>query len=239
MAQLPPLKSPQLPLGIRWNDAASLESFHAAANAQALAAVQRLLSGDEQCVYLHGAAGTGKSHLLQAASRAVGDRGEAVAYLPLGQGLPLSPEVLEGMEGLALVALDDLDAIAGTPDWEEAVFHAFNRLRDSGVSILVSAGDRPEAAGFQLPDLVSRLQWGLLERLRPMDDQDKLDALRHRAGLRGLELPAEVGRYLMRRHPRDSGSLFELLETLDRAALAEQRRLTVPFVREVLSDAPL
>nr|WP_290636038.1 DnaA regulatory inactivator Hda [Aquisalimonas sp.] len=237
MAQLPPLKSAQLPLGIRWNDAASMESFCPGANAQALAAVERLLAGGEQCVYLHGAAGTGRSHLLQAASRALGDRGQSVAYLPLGQGLPLSPEVLDGMERLALVALDDLDAIAGEPAWEEAVFHAFNRLRDSGVRVLISAGDRPEAAGFLLPDLVSRLQWGLMQRLRPMDDDDKLAALRHRAGLRGLDLPAEVGRYLMRRQPRDTASLFQLLETLDQAALAEQRRLTVPFVREVLAQA--
>lgn len=224
----------QLPLAIRWNDAASFDSFHAAGNRQALAAVERLLTGSEGCVYLHGASGTGKSHLLQAASRCFGADGAPVAYVPLGQNLCLSPEVLHGLETLQLVALDDLGAVACKPAWEEGVFHAFNRMRDTGTRVLLSASARPEAIGFQLPDLVSRLQWGLMERLSPMDDEQKLGALRHRARLRGLDLPLDVGRYLLRRQPRDTTSLFRLLEVLDRAALAEQRRLTIPFLRRVL-----
>ncbi|MDN3519226.1 DnaA regulatory inactivator Hda [Aquisalimonas lutea] len=225
----------QLPLGIRWEDAASLASFHPAGNARALAAVERLLAGEETCVYLHGPGGTGKSHLLQAAARAGSERGDPVAYLPLSERASLRPEILEGMERLDLLALDDLHCIAADAAWEEALFHAFNRMRDAGTALLLSAADRPDAVGLVLPDLVSRLQWGLRERLRPMDDDDKLAALRHRARLRGLELPAEAGAYLLRRQPRDMDSLFRLLDVLDRAALAEQRRLTIPFLRRVLA----
>lgn len=224
----------QLALGIRWDDTASLESFHAGENRQPLAAVQRLLAGAEQLVYLHGVAGTGKSHLLQAAARDCSRRGVAAAYLPLGQNL--QPELLEGMEQLGLVALDDLEAVAGDPTWENALFHGFNRMRDAGTAVLIAACDRPDAIGLGLADLVSRLQWGLMERLRRMDDGQRLAALRHRAGLRGLELPQEAGQYLLRRQPRDLRSLFALLEVLDRAALAEQRRLTVPFIRKVLES---
>ena len=236
MDQARPGVPAQLPLGIRWNDAASFESFHPAGNGQALAAVERLVPGDEQCVYLHGAPATGKSHLLQAASRAVGESGAPVAYLPLAQELDLTPDVLDGLENLSLVALDDVSVLAGAPAWEEALFHAFNRIRDHGARLLISGHDRPDAMGFLLPDLVSRLQWGLLERLHTMADEDKIGALRHRARLRGLDLPAEAGRYMLRRQPRDVHSLFQLLETLDRAALAEQRRLTVPFLRRWLGD---
>lgn len=224
----------QLPLGIRWDDSASLESFLAGHNRQAVAAVERLLAGDEVSVYLRGGPGTGKSHLLQAAARACSQQGVPAAYLPLGADLGGGTDVLDGMEQLGLVALDDIQAVAGDSAWEVALFHAFNRMRDAGTPLLLAAVDRPEAIGLQLPDLLSRLQWGLMERLHPMDDDQRLAALRHRAELRGLDLPPEAGQYLMRRQPRDLRSLFGLLETLDRAALAEQRRLTVPFIRKVL-----
>lgn len=224
----------QLPLGIRWDDTASLESFYAGDNRQAVAGVERLLADAETSVYLHGPPGTGKSHLLQAAARACSQQDVPAAYLPLGGDLGGGAGLLDGMEQVGLVALDDVHAVAGDPRWETALFHAFNRMRDAGTRLLVAAADRPEAIGLQLPDLLSRLQWGLMERLHPMDDDQRLAALRHRARLRGLDLPADAGQYLIRRQPRDMRSLFGLLEALDRAALAEQRRLTVPFIRKVL-----
>ncbi|MFO7858113.1 MAG: DnaA regulatory inactivator Hda [Ectothiorhodospiraceae bacterium] len=230
-----PSRPVQLPLGIRWDDTARLATFHAGSNARALASVEALLRGDEAVLYLHGPASSGKSHLLQAAARACGETGAPVAYLPLAEPAVTGPAVLEGMEGMALVAVDDLHAVAGDRDWEEALFHTFNRLRDAGTALCFAANGRPDAVGLCLPDLVSRLRGGLVERLQRMDDDDKLAALRHRAGVRGLHLPDEVGWYLLRHQPRDPARLFRLLEVLDEAALAEKRRLTVPFVRQVLA----
>jgi DnaA family protein len=148
--------------------------------------------------------------------------------------LDLTPAVLEGLEQMEIVCLDDVHAIAGNETWERALFDVFNRLRDSGSTLLVSAEKRPDQSGFGLPDLVSRLGWGVTYTLKPLDEDDVLKALGCRANARGLELPDDTAQFLLRRFPRDLPSLFALFDTLDTASLVEQRRLTIPFVKTVL-----
>ncbi|RLK51235.1 regulatory inactivation of DnaA Hda protein [Alkalispirillum mobile] len=226
----------QMALDIRWTDIASLDSFVVGANQQALDAVRRAAMGfGERLLFLYGNGPVGKSHLLQAACRDAGERGFKAAYLPLRefQGMPPA-SVLAGMESMELLALDDLQVLAGEPDWEENFFYLFNRTRASGGHMLLSADCRPADLSLILPDLASRLQWGLTLRLEPLDDEGKLQGLQARAAARGLELPEDTGRFLLSRFPRDLGGLFELLDRLDGASLAAQRRLTIPFVRQVL-----
>ncbi len=225
----------QLPLGIRLHDHAVFDSYYPGPNrAAAHAAAAIAAGGGEPLLYLWGAAGVGKSHLLQAACHAGAAAGRAVAYLPMASGARLSPEGLEGLEGLALVCLDGLDRVAGDPLWEEALFDLINRVREAGGRLLVAATVAPAKLGVRLADLRSRLAGGLVFQLRALDDEAKLAALQMRAARRGVRLSGEVGRYLMRRAPRDMGSLFALLERLDDASLRAQRRLTIPFVREVM-----
>jgi DnaA family protein len=69
-----------------------------------------------------------------------------------------------------------------------------------------------------------------------LNDAEKAQALRLRARARGMEMPEAVASHLLQRHARDMAALFVLLERLDRASLAAQRRLTVPFVREVAGE---
>lgn len=223
----------QLTLGIGWNAEATLAQFVAGPNADALAALRGELGAATEPLMLHGVAGTGKTHLLQAASRELADG--TSSYVPLAAVSELSPALLEGLDAMALVTLDDVQAIAGRRDWEEAVFHLFNGIRARGGRLLLAARQAPGALDLTMPDLTSRLQWGLVYRLQPLDEDALLLALQQRAGQRGLELSAEVGRFLLTRFPRDCHSLFGLLETLDQAALAAQRRLTIPFVRQVLA----
>ncbi|MEX0729286.1 MAG: DnaA regulatory inactivator Hda [Aquisalimonadaceae bacterium] len=235
MAQGEQSVTAQLPLAIRWNDIAGFEQFVPGANIQAVEAVAAAADGvGGGYVYLHGASGTGRTHLLQAACRRCGERGAQAVYLPLEQTDGLDPGLLEGLESLALIAMDDLHLVAGKPNWEEAVFHLYNRVLEAGGRLLISASARPAKLGISLPDLESRLSWGLVHRLQPLSEPELLQALERRALARGLELPADTGRYLISRVPRDAGSLFSLLDRLDQAALAAQRRLTVPFVRRVL-----
>ena len=224
----------QLPLSIRWNDAASLENFEVMpVNEPAVAAVRALSGSREFCTYLFGPDGSGKSHLAQAACRDAAHAGQTSFYLPLLEAEQFGPEALQGLESLDLVVVDDMDAVAGQAAWEEALFHLYNRMSDAGGRLLVTASHRPDRAGLALPDLTSRLAWGLVLRLEPMDDDYRLRALRRRAAFRGLELGDEVGRYLLARCPRETAYLFELLDHLDREALAAQRRLTIPFVKAV------
>jgi DnaA family protein len=159
-----------------------------------------------------------------------------VAYLPLGEAACLKPEVLEGIENFDLVCLDDVEAVAGNRAWEEAVQHGFNRLRHAGRHLIVTSSRSPQQLPIVLPDLKSRLNWGVALHLQSLDDADKLAALTSRARRAGLELPAAVGRFLLARCPRDLPSLWALLDRLDRDSLAAQRPLTIPFVKTLLGD---
>jgi DnaA-homolog protein len=235
-----PQSTAQLPLGLGLPDWATFAGFHPGPNAEALHAVRECAAGTgEPFVYVWGGAGRGKTHLLQAACRGAGERGLAAAAVALGEaGRAFPPEALEGLEQLALVCLDDLQAVAGRSGWELALFDLFNRVRESGARLIVAACGRPGEIGLSLPDLHSRLGWGLALPLHTLDDADLLAALQRRAAARGLELPDDVAGYLLRRCPRDLAALGTLLERLDRASLAAQRRLTVPFVKAFLSAPP-
>lgn len=221
----------QLPLRIGLRDSATFENFLPASNAQALHALQ---VPNEPFVYLWGGDGSGKSHLLQAACHAVTEAGGGAVYLPLGELSAMSPEIFEGMEQMQLVCIDEVDAITGDSDWEQALFHLYNRLRDSGNRLIVAGQASPTALGLGLPDLVSRLGWGPVYQLQLLNDEEKAQALRFRAAQRGMEMPPEVASYLLSRAPRDMQALFDLLDELDEVSLAAQRKLTIPFVREII-----
>lgn len=220
----------QLPLRISLRDSATFSNFYPGTNANACHALQQ---ASEPFIYLWGAAGTGKSHLLQAACHAVTAQGGQAIYLPLNEP-GISVEMLEGLEGMGLVCLDGLQVVAGDREWEIALFHLYNRLRDSGNRMLAAGEAAPTMLGLTLADLVSRLGWGPVFQLQPLDDEGKSAALRQRAANRGMQLPKEVAAYLLQRAPRDMHALFSLLELLDEGSLAAQRKLTIPFVRQLI-----
>ena len=228
----------QLPLGIRLRDDATFANYYAGANAPAQGYVERACHPDEAWVesfiWLWGKPGSGRSHLLQAACLKAEELGLRALYLPLQDCLDYGPEVLDGLETCDLVALDDVQAIAGHADWEQALFHAFNRVRDSGRRLLLSADRAPRELDIQLPDLHSRFNLALVFHLHELEDGDKLRALQLRASRRGLYLSDEVGRFLLGRMTRSMDALFAALEQLDQASLQARRKLTIPFVKDVL-----
>ena len=227
----------QIPLGVRLPDRAVFASFLPARNGQALEHVQRLASGAVAGVsWLCGSAGSGKTHLLQAACAAASERRRA-GYVPLAQVAPLGVGVLEGLPQLQCLCLDDIDTVVGQNAWELAIFGLLRELEEAGGQLLVSAQAPPALLSWALPDLGSRCTAGTVFQLRVLDEDEQRAALQLRARLRGLELPEETWQWLRKRFPRDMGSLYQLLDTLDEAALAAQRRLTVPFIREVLHSA--
>ncbi len=232
------MKPIQLPLGVRLRDDATFANYYPGANAAALGYVERLCEADagwtDSLIYLWGAAGVGRSHLLQAACLRFEQRDEASVYLPLAEVADYGPELLDNLEQCELVCLDDLEAVAGRADWEEALFHLFNRLRDAGKRLLLAAATSPRELGVQLPDLQSRLTLALVFQLQELADEDKLRALQLRASRRGLQMPDEVGRFILTRGARSMSALFELLEQLDQASLQAQRKLTIPFLKETL-----
>lgn len=233
------MKHPQLPLGLTLKESACFASYFPGQNQEAVNSLRASAEGvGETLVYLAGPAGVGKTHLLQAACQQAADAGRTAAYLPLRHLPGLSPVVFEGLERLDLVCLDDVDAVAARADWERGLFDLFNRLRECGGTLLVTAGKRPDKSGIQLADLVSRLCWGVTYVLKPLDEETLFAAVTYRARARGLELPEDTARFLLRRFPRDLPSLCELLDRLDQASLVARRRLTIPFVKAALAGEP-
>jgi DnaA-homolog protein len=223
----------QLPLAVRLRDFAVFETFEPGPNGAVMAMLADAAALGPS-LWLWGPPGSGKSHLLQAACAAHA----RAAYLPAGELLAVGPEALEGWIDRTLVCIDDVDRLAGHREWELAAFTLFNQLRDGGGRLVVSASAAPAATEFALPDLRSRLAWGGAYRLEALSDEDRIAALRRRAAHRGLELPGEAARYLLRRLPRDMRALCEWLDRLDVASLAAGRRLTLPFVKSIIEAAP-
>jgi len=183
---------------------------------------------------LWGKHGVGRTHLLQAACLRFEQMGEPAVYLPLAELMDRGIGIFDHLEQYELVCLDDLQAIAGKAEWEEALFHLFNRLRDSGRRLLIAASTSPRELPIKLADLKSRMTLALIFQMRPLSDEDKLRALQLRASRRGLHLTDEVGHFILTRGTRSMSALFDLLEQLDQASLQAQRKLTIPFLKETL-----
>jgi DnaA family protein len=226
----------QLPLGVRLPDRAVFASFLAGRNLQAVEHVRALASGASGGVaWLAGATGAGKTHLLQAACAAAGESLRA-GYFPLAELGPLGIGVLEGLREIECLCLDDVHEVAGNVEWERALFGLFCALEERGGRLIAAATSPPALLAWALPDLASRFAASAIFQLRMLDEAEQRAALQLRAHVRGLDLPEETARYLQRRFPRDMRTLYQLLDTLDEAAIIAQRRLTVPFIRSVLAE---
>jgi DnaA family protein len=220
----------QLPLGVRLAETARFDGFFAGPNRETL----ELLSGASppRLLWLWGRAGTGKTHLLQASCASVGVAGGAAAYLDLETAG--TPYLLEGFEGLDLVCLDSLERVSDDAAWNAAIFRLYTLMQDVAGRLYVASTGPPAALRFRLPDLRSRLLAAPVHQLHELAEEERMAALEQRAARLGLTLPRESSAYLVHRLPRDMHSLCAVLDRLDVAALAAQRRLTVPFLRQVL-----
>jgi DnaA family protein len=224
----------QLPLGLRLADRAVFDTFWPQGNEQLLAHLKDVARGAANGVtWLAGPHATGKSHLLQATC-ALAPASRRCGFFPLTRLAALGPGALEGLPRLDLLCLDDVQLAAGNADWERALFGLYRELEESGGALVAAAPEAPALIRWELPDLASRFAAAVIHALRPLDEAAQRDALMLRAKVRGFELPEDVARWLQRRYPRDMGTLYQLLDTLDSAALVAQRRLTLPFIRSVL-----
>jgi len=228
--------SSQLPLALRWPAQQRFDSFvTGAGNEAALALARAAAEGATAWIYFAGTAGSGKSHLLLAACAEASARNRHAQYVALSKLAGEPDAAIRALGGSDLLALDDVDAIAGWRQAEHALFDLYNRCKMEKSTLLFAAGAPPAQLGVGLPDLVSRLSSCTQATLKPLDDAARREAVRKRAQARGLILDDAVLDWLFAHTARDLGSQTELLERIDRAALAAQRRVTVPFLRKLLS----
>ncbi len=225
----------QIPLGITLRDDARFENFLSQGNELLCNTLDQAAHGEgEQFLYIWGNHDSGCSHLLQAVCHASDPAGRTAVYLPLDELIDMGPGVLDGMEHLDLVCLDNIQTIVGNRLWEEGVFHFFNRIRAENNRLLVAADRAPRQLGLNLADLASRLSWGMVFQVHNLGDEGKVRVLQIRAQARGFAISDEVARFLMHRSSRSMADLFDLLDKLDSASLSAKRKVTIPFVKQVL-----
>jgi len=223
----------QLALPLRLADHAVFGSYLDTGNETLVATLVDLAGGGAgQGCWVWGPRATGKTHLLQAVCDRAADH---AVYVPLAMLAPAGPEILDGLASRELICLDDIHAVAGDRDWETALFSLCNQAFDAHRKLVVAALMSPRECPVALPDLQSRLSRLPAFQVRPLEESDRAAALQLRACHRGIELPDETVRYLLNHSRRDMASLYGLLDKLDSEALRAQRRLTVPFVKEVLA----
>jgi len=228
------LFSPQIPLQLEPRRDSRFEGFVTGPNHALVEALKHMPDEPGSSIFLFGGEGSGKTHLLNALCHQTRERQGRAFYLTLKRLPKDAIASLQGLEKLDLVCVDDLHLIAGDEAWEEALFHCFNRVREANGRLLVSSRKRLSALNLGLPDLASRLAWGLRLPLMPLEDHDKLAVINLHSNALGFSLPEDVQQYLLKHHDRSMAALIQTVENLHQAALTNKRRITVPLARQVL-----
>ncbi|MFU8788458.1 MAG: DnaA regulatory inactivator Hda [Methylobacter sp.] len=227
----------QLPLHFEFRANQTFNDFFPGANQEIIAHLQQCIAGrGEAQIFLWGQSGQGKSHLLQACCHQAQHLGFSSFYFDLSTKPLPEPSLLIGLDDYDLLCFDNIQHIAGNSAWELAFFYFFNQQRERGRKLIISAALAPNELALQLPDLKTRLNWGLSLKIQPLNDNDRITALTFRANQMGFEITPQAGRFLLTHYDRDLASLWALLEKLDKASLAAKRKLTVPFLKQILDQ---
>ena len=188
------------------------------------------------CLYLWGSPGTGKTHLLQAVCKQANELNHQVAYIPLKQINDISPEMLHDLGELDLVCIDDLECVSGQIEWQQGLTWLYNELRDNRHSLIISANISPTNIALEIEDLKSRMNWDQVYQIKSPNEELKIQILKQKAAARSFELGDDVIEFLIRRVDRDLGSLLKILDEIDHASLAAKRKITIPFVKNILEQ---
>ena len=219
----------QLPLAVKLPEPLALEHFYAEGNEELLDSLSRFVGDSEHLLFIWGESGAGRSYLLQAMCREYN-----AFYFSFRDTLNCDPSLLDGLEQYPLLCFDDVHCLQRKPAWQQAMFNLFNRTRALGRQLLLAANVSPAELVLDMSDLSSRFSWGLVFRLHALDDEQKIRALIARSERKGLNLGVEVARYIVTHFSRDVGGLFQLLDELDLASLTQQRRITIPLIKEII-----
>lgn len=229
----------QLTIDFAVDNDATFANFYSIGNEALVSQLNAFVEQDtaqasESLFYMHSSSGTGKTHLLHALCQAASEQKLNCQYLPMKAFCSYDTEVTLGMEQADILCIDDIDAIKLFPDWQQAIFDLINRVLEQGNKIIFCAKQPAADVGFSLPDLLSRLQWGQIWRIMPLDEEGQLAMMMFRAKCKGMTLSYDVAKYLHLRLSRDSSSIMQCLERLDKSSLEAQRRLTIPFIKQLM-----
>ena len=231
-----------MPLKIGLRDDACFETFVTEQESQAVAlnGLQNALQQTNgNAFYLYGESGAGKTHLLQASCRYVTEKGQSSVYLPFGDhSLPLIPDILIGLEQTPLVCLDDMAEIVGDAKWELALANLITKSSVQGHTVILAGQISINDWSIKTNELAKALMMVLpIELHAVIEKEEVIIALQRHSQRLGFELPNDVGNYLVKQFSADLQELLAVLKLLEQATLVEKRRLTLPFVKQVLQQA--
>lgn len=225
----------QLPVRFEFLGNQTFDDYYPGNNREILAQLKKTVAGTgEQFIFLWGNTGHGKSHLLHACCHEASQQGFSSFYLDLSDPALTNPELFSGLEDVEIVCFDNIDALAGREHWELAFFNFFNQHRDRNHRLIISSSCAPNTLAFVLPDLKTRINWGLSLKIQALDDNDKIAALTHKAQRMGFDIALPTARFLLTHYDRSLSSLWPMLDKLDWASLAAKRKLTIPFLKQIL-----
>ncbi len=231
----------QLSLPVSLNVDETFDSFYSAGNDFVVEYLKQFLYSENASstviCYLHGSRGLGKSHLLYAMCHHANQIDRSAMYLDMSILVDMPVEVVAGLTEYQLLCIDNLHIIAGVREWEVAIFDLINQFIELGGNhrIILASESSPISSGLVLPDLVSRLSWGAVFKLASRSEDELLAIISLRLSLRGLDASEESLRFLLSRVGRELGSLMDILDELDKKSLQEQRKVTIPFIKQVLN----
>ena len=180
-------------------------------------------------IYVYGATGLGKTHLLQgAALRALSDQHSAM-YIDCYNSLP--GHVLESIEQLNWISIDNIDAI--NDNQQDLFFDLYNRAKLAKVTMLISGSDLPSELSV-MKDLKTRLGLATIFQLEALDDELTMSVLSNQMIARNLSIDSKVYEYLFKYYSRDVKVLLTAIDDLDEASLQAKQSITIPFVKKTL-----
>ena len=226
---------PQIPFDFNNFKKRDFDSFFQGDNKDLLSFLKIMIKNKKNdSLYIWGQNGVGKTHLLQATCKQLSEMDCRVTYIPLKQYKDFSVDMLNDLGKLDLICLDDLELIINNIDWQKRITLLFNEIRDNQNSIIISSKISPKHIKIDLKDLKSRLVWGHVFKIKPANDELKIKILKKEAIERSFKPNDDVAEFLIRRSDRDLNSLIEVLNEIDRLSLSAKRKITIPFIKELV-----
>lgn len=224
-------------LNLQLTPANTFDSFYPGTDQTLISVLKSVASGIllEPQIFLWGMAKTGKTHVLQAMCHVATSSQKRVMYMPMELLSSQDPCNMSELHDIDIVCIDNVHVIAKYSEWESALFNFINHQRDQETVLVFSSESSPAENLFELPDLNSRTLWGPVYKLNALLDEDLDIALQLHAKSRGLDISIEVQNYLLTHYKRDISSIVDMLEKLDQASLQEKRRVTIPFLKKVIT----
>jgi len=221
----------QLLLPVSVSEHMVFDSFYPGPN---LEIYQSLRDHVEKLIWISGTKGSGKTHLLQAAFHQSISLANKSLYVPMQESEHLSPEVLDDLDQLDLICIDDIEFVLGSQTWEIKLLDLYERLQATNTHLLIASHEIPKVLNFFLPDLASRFSMGVVHQLKILSETEIISAIQLHADIRGFNLPIESANYLLKRVERNVSSLINIIKILDYESLSKQRKLTIPFIKDIL-----